>query len=570
MNKANKYLLIPLGLLSMTALSGVLLISSSVNADNDSIVDEINITVPVSCTLSGSGMTSHTASIPNGTYNSSIGETTIKAFCNDNEGFAIYAIGYTDEEDGKNVLTSSALGSTSDITTSTATSGNNSAWAMKLAVPQSPAPTYPMAIASDTEGSFSSFHAVPDDYTLVAKRTSSTDIGQNAEGSSLNTTYQAYISQTQPAGTYTGKVKYTMVHPNDASAPITNSATLDTGQTVNSKLKSLANMAEMESITINVHMETEAPTGFVPSEANTVSTPTSEKPIYITFDNTDDGGTIHFYTEGHQIFLSSDSSYMFHKLYSITDLSAISSWNTSNVTNMSHMFDDASTDIYSDFYLDLSSWDTSNVTDMESMFAGVGYSAATFSLDLSSWVTSNVTDMGNMFNSTGSNATTWTIDGLSSWDTSSVTDMNNMFSYAGQSDPSFVLNLSDWNTSNVINMSSMFEGAGQHASTWSIGDLSSWNTSNVTNMEKMFDGAGSVSATTFILDLSSWDTSNVTNMGYMFFYAGYNATTWSVTIPKTNNGTATGPIPNTTSNLYGNSTSVTATLPSGRSFTLAN
>ena len=67
MNKTNKYLFIPLGLLSMTALSGVLLMSSSVNADNDSVVDEINITVPVSCTLSGSGMTSHTASIPNGT-----------------------------------------------------------------------------------------------------------------------------------------------------------------------------------------------------------------------------------------------------------------------------------------------------------------------------------------------------------------------------------------------------------------------------------------------------------------------------------------------------------------------
>ena len=204
-------------LLTLTLLSGLTLASTSVSADD--VVDNVTITVPMSCTMSGNGMTSHTASIPNGTYNSSIGETTMKAFCNDHEGFAIYAIGYTDEEDGKNVLTSSALGSTSDITTSTATSGNNSAWAMKLAIPQSPTPTYPMTIQSDTEGSFSSFHTVPDDYTLVAKRTSSTDIGQNAEGSSLTTTYQAYISQTQPAGTYTGKVKYTMVHPHDATKP---------------------------------------------------------------------------------------------------------------------------------------------------------------------------------------------------------------------------------------------------------------------------------------------------------------------------------------------------------------
>ena len=205
-------------LLTLTLLSGLALASTSVSADD--VVDNVTITVPMSCTMSGNGMTSHTASIPNGTYNSSIGETTMKAFCNDHEGFAIYAIGYTDEEDGKNVLTSSALGSTSDITTSTATSGNNSAWAMKLAIPQSPTPTYPMTIQSDTEGSFSSFHTVPDDYTLVAKRTSSTDIGQNAEGSSLTTTYQAYISQTQPAGTYTGKVKYIMVHPSTAPAPV--------------------------------------------------------------------------------------------------------------------------------------------------------------------------------------------------------------------------------------------------------------------------------------------------------------------------------------------------------------
>ncbi|MBO7718051.1 hypothetical protein J6S37_00955, partial [Candidatus Saccharibacteria bacterium] len=48
---------------------------------------------------------------------------------------------------------------------------------------------------------------------------SATDIGQNAEGSTLKTTYQTYIRTTQLAGTYTGKVKYTMVHPANAGAP---------------------------------------------------------------------------------------------------------------------------------------------------------------------------------------------------------------------------------------------------------------------------------------------------------------------------------------------------------------
>ncbi|MBR3229013.1 hypothetical protein IKF67_02155 [Candidatus Saccharibacteria bacterium] len=59
-------------------------------------------------------------------------------------------------------------------------------------------------------------------------------------------------------------------------------------------------------------------------------------------------------------------------------------------------------------------------------------------------------------------------------------------------------------------------------------------------------------------------------MSSMFFYAGYNATTWSIAIPKTNNGTTTGSIENTTSRLYGKTTSYYVSPSSGRSFTLAN
>ena len=196
-------------LATVAVLSGVILASSNIYADD--VVDEINITVPVSCSISGTGMNTHNAEINNGQYNSAIGETTIKAFCNDNNGFAIYAIGYTDDTDGNNVLTSS----TYDITTGTATSGATSNWAMKLSTVSSPTPTYPITI----QNSFNSFQEVPDDYTLVAKRTSSTDIGTGAEGSTIKTTYQAYISPTQPAGTYTGQVKYTLVHPHNAATP---------------------------------------------------------------------------------------------------------------------------------------------------------------------------------------------------------------------------------------------------------------------------------------------------------------------------------------------------------------
>ena len=197
-------------LLFVLSLFSGFFFSSIVSAD-DSVIDDVNVAVPASCSLSGTGMTSHNAAINNGTYNSAIGETTMTAFCNDNEGFAIYAIGYTDDTDGKNVLTSNSLGSTYDIATGTATSGSNSNWAMKLSTITSPTPTYPITI----ENSFNNFHNVPNDYTLVAKRTSATDIGQNAEGSTLKSTYQTYISKTQAAGTYIGQVKYVLVHPNN-------------------------------------------------------------------------------------------------------------------------------------------------------------------------------------------------------------------------------------------------------------------------------------------------------------------------------------------------------------------
>ena len=231
-NKTNKTVwkesLVVSSILGVTVLSGILLTLPSALADD--VVDTITITVPTSCSMSSTIATGneHTAEINNGQYDSSIGETTIKAFCNDNEGFAIYAIGYTDNELGKNVLTNSTLGSTHDIVTGTAITGNASQWAMKLSTITSPTPRYPIIIAGSTadtlkqqtDPDFSDFTEVPDDYAKVAYRESGTDVGTSAEGSTLRTTYQAYISPTQAAGAYTGQVKYTMVHPYNGTAPV--------------------------------------------------------------------------------------------------------------------------------------------------------------------------------------------------------------------------------------------------------------------------------------------------------------------------------------------------------------
>ena len=680
-------------------LTGTILASNTVLADdNTSVVDQINITVPVSCTMTGTGMDSHSTEIQNGLYKDNIGTTTLHAFCNDNEGFAIYAAGYTGNEVGgtnSNKLVGTTASSNAVIVSGIATTAGSpdiSNWAMKLAISQDSgdttstnafmidsAPNVDLpseAEQSATPAPFSEYHVVPNEYTKVAHKNSMTDMTATTGGVKLTTTYAAYISKTQPADTYSGQVKYALVHPSSHPTPIANPATLDTGRTVNSKLESLAATVvngEETIITpefdptedvdweyydayiksIDVHLKTATPAGFIPSEANTISASNSKKPIFIIFDNTNDAGIMNLYTEGDQIVLPADSSFMFYYFWMVSDLSFISDWDTSNVTDMRAMFtytgsdadtftmdlsdwDTSNVTDMSDLFAcagesattwsigDLSSWDTSNVTDMEYMFVNAGSSATTWSIgDLSSWNTSNVTNMDSMFAGAGSSATTWSIGDISSWNTRNVTNMLSMFSDAGYSATTFILDLSSWNTSNVTNMRDMLSDAGHSATAWSIGDLSSWNTSNVTNMYYMFAGAGSSattwsigdlsswntsnvtnmsfmfasagksattftldlsswntsnvtdmygmfsnagkSATNFTLDLSSWNTSNVTYMISMFSNAGYSATTWSVTIPQTNGNS----INNTTSRLYGQTTSKYADAPSGKSFTIA-
>ena len=225
-----------LSLLTLTLLSGAVLVSSSVSADDDtSVVDQINITVPVSCTISGTGMNTHNANINNGIYTNNIGTTTLHAFCNDSEGFAIYAAGFTGDEVGgtnSNKLVGTAASGNTTIETGLATTAGNpdvSNWAMKLAITQdSGNTTGTNAFAIDAapnvtngaDATFSQYHVVPNEYTKVAHKNSGTDMTASTGGVKLTTTYAAYISKTQPADTYSGQVIYTLVHPASHAAPV--------------------------------------------------------------------------------------------------------------------------------------------------------------------------------------------------------------------------------------------------------------------------------------------------------------------------------------------------------------
>ena len=203
-------------LLVLTSLATIISTNSIVKADT-SIEDTVTITVDSACTLSGvvpSG-SEHTATITPGQNVPNIGITNMTAVCNDASGYDIYAVGYSNDEwKNTNLISEQTVGSTTTtytIPTGTATSGNNSNWSMKLSTGTGDAATI---ITSPTD--YSNFANVPNDYTKVATYPSSTT---GSSGSSFTTTYQVFASTSQTAGTYVGKVKYTLVHPhaNDAS-----------------------------------------------------------------------------------------------------------------------------------------------------------------------------------------------------------------------------------------------------------------------------------------------------------------------------------------------------------------
>ena len=69
--------------------------------------DQIQFSLSVSCTLSSVVDSAHTKEITNGTYHSDVGKTTITTLCNDGNGYSVYAVGYSNYEEGNNKLINS-------------------------------------------------------------------------------------------------------------------------------------------------------------------------------------------------------------------------------------------------------------------------------------------------------------------------------------------------------------------------------------------------------------------------------------------------------------------------------
>jgi surface protein len=190
---------------------------------------------------------------------------------------------------------------------------------------------------------------------------------------------------------------------------------------------------------------------------------------------------------------------MFLVCSSLTTVNNINSWIVSTITDMTSMFQFASS-----FNDNIGSWNVSNVTSMYQMFA----SATSFNQDIGGWDVSSVTNMDGMFNSASAFN-----QNIGSWNVSNVTNMLSMFASA----TSFNQNIGSWNVGSVTNMSNMFRLASVFNQ-----NIGSWNVSNVLFMNRMFENA-----TAFNQNIGGWNVSNVTD--FVGFMSGKTAADYSTT-----------------------------------------
>ena len=180
----------------------------------------------------------------------------------------------------------------------------------------------------------------------------------------------------------------------------------------------------------------------------------------------------------------------------------ISSWDVSNVTSMSGMFEKSA------FNQDISNWDVNNVTDMSGMFE-----RSAFNQDISNWDVSNVTDMYGMFKDNSAYN-----QSLESWDVSSVKKMGRMF----EGNSVFNQPINNWDVSSVNEMWSMFFNASNFNQ-----PIVDWDVSSVINMYSMFSGSS------FNQAIGDWDVSNVLQCDGF----SYNTPQWILPQPNFTNCT---------------------------------
>ena len=141
-------------------------------------------------------------------------------------------------------------------------------------------------------------------------------------------------------------------------------------------------------------------------------------------------------------FRPTTTSKWFSFLTALTQITGMENLNTSEVTDMSRMFDGCSALTK----INVTKFDTKNVTDMSGMFSGC---KALTQLNITKFDTKNVTNMNRMFEV----CSALTQLDVTKFDTKNVTKMSGMF-YGCKALTQ--LDVTKFNTKNVTDMSSMF------------------------------------------------------------------------------------------------------------------
>ena len=222
------------GLMGVLVLTGAVLGSGIAfaddSADSGSTTDDTtntvsssasanaSVTVSAACSferISGSG--EYTGILANNS-SATITGSTFAASCNDAGGYDIYAVGYSNNTFG---VTDLIFNNTIDSPYNIKTDGTGSNWGMSLT-----AATTDKPVIVSGFGDSGNPHVIPSTYTKIASYNGVTLDDSDSDSDSDNlvpqnitVSYTANASSTQPAGTYTGAVKYTMVHPVAVNVP---------------------------------------------------------------------------------------------------------------------------------------------------------------------------------------------------------------------------------------------------------------------------------------------------------------------------------------------------------------
>ena len=199
-NSQGKSCVMPAALIAGLGMAGMGLVSSGVVvADTTSVTDTINVTVQPSCTFNSVQDKTYVGSAANGTEVDNFNEAGVhefNIFCNDHNGFIVTATPYDLEADG----ITDVIAYTDDYTHT----GVNSMWTAEI-VTDNPAlsVTSPVPIGGGT---------------IVTSDTSTVTAGVD-----FTATYKAYVGTATPAGTYTGRIEYTLTAASTSNGGTSNS-----------------------------------------------------------------------------------------------------------------------------------------------------------------------------------------------------------------------------------------------------------------------------------------------------------------------------------------------------------